>query len=66
MPARFVAERILVLNGVGMMELNGEMYVVAPGSLVEIAPGVPHTWTACPPGVTLPDHTASDGRFLMI
>ena len=66
MPACFVAERIMVLNGIGMMELNGEVYVVAPGSLVEIARGVPHTWTACPPGVTLPDQTVSDGTFLMI
>ena len=61
-----LAERILVLNGVGLTELNGAIFLVAPGSLVDIAPGVPHTWTACPPGVRLPDGSISDGRFLMI
>ena len=61
-----LAERILVLNGVALTELNGTVFLVAPGSLVDIAPGVPHTWTACPPGVRLPDGSASDGQFLMI
>ena len=61
-----LAERILVVNGVALTELNGEVVLVAPGTLVDIAPGVPHTWTACPPGVRLPDGTTSDGRFLMI
>ncbi len=61
-----LAERILVLNGVALTELNGEVFLVAPGTLVDIAPGVPHTWTACPPGVRLPDGGTSDGRFLMI
>ena len=66
MRERFVAERILVLNGTAMTELQGEVFVVADGSLVDISPGVPHTWTACPPGIRLPDGTVSDGRFLMI
>jgi hypothetical protein len=61
-----IAERILVLNGVGLVELNGEILLAAPGTLVEICPGVPHTWTACPPGLVLPDGTASDGSFLMV
>ena len=61
-----LAERILVLNGVALTELNGAVFLVAPGSLVDIAPGVPHTWTACPPGVRLPDGSVSDGHFLMI
>ena len=61
-----VAERILVLNGVGLVELNGEIMLAAPGTLVEIRPGVPHTWTACPPSVVLPDGTVSDGSFLMV
>ena len=61
-----LAERILVLNGVALTELNGAVFLVAPGSLVDIAPGVPHTWTACPPGVRLPDGSTSDGSFLMI
>lgn len=64
--ARLVAERILVLNGVALVELNGEVLIVPPLALVTIAPGVPHTWTACPAGVVLPDGTASDGRFTMI
>ena len=61
-----LAERILVLKGVALTELTGAIVLVAPGSLVDIAPGVPHTWTACPPGVRLPDGGTSDGQFLMI
>lgn len=61
-----VTERILVLNGLGLVELAGQVYLVAPESLVEISPGIPHTWTACPAGVVLPDGTASDGSFLMV
>ncbi len=63
---RLLAERILVLNGCGLAELAGALHVVAPGSLVDIGPGVPHTWTACPPGVRLPDGSRSDGTFLMV
>lgn len=47
----FTAERILVLSGVALVELNGQIYVIPPKTLVTIAPGVPHTWTACPAGV---------------
>jgi hypothetical protein len=61
-----VTERILVLNGVALVELSGIVYVVAPGSLVTICAGVPHTWTACPAGVKLPDGQVSDGTFLMV
>jgi hypothetical protein len=61
-----VTERILVFNGVAMVELNGNVYVIAPGSLVTISPGVPHTWTACPPGVKLPNGEVSDGKFFMV
>lgn len=61
-----VTERILVLNGVALVELNGKIYIIAPGSLVSIAPGVPHTWNACPAGVRLPDGITSDGQFLMV
>lgn len=63
---RLLSERILVLNGVGITELGGEYYVVAPGSLVDIPPGIPHTWNACPAGVVLPDGSVSDGSFTMI
>ncbi|KIW25176.1 uncharacterized protein PV07_10836 [Cladophialophora immunda] len=59
-------ERILVLHGVGMVEIAGTLYAVAPGSLVDIIGGVPHTWTACPPGVRLPDGSVSNGSFTMV
>jgi hypothetical protein len=63
---KLIAERIMVLNGVGLVELAGDIFVVAPGSLVEAKGGVPHTWTACPPGVKLPDGTVSEGSFTMV
>jgi hypothetical protein len=73
---KFVGERIVVLNGVALVELNKEIYVIPPKSLVTIAPGVPHTWTACPPGVSIPSPKAegaetaapitSTGTFLML
>lgn len=62
----FVIERILVLNGVALVELNGMIYIIPPGSLVTIAPGVPHTWTGAPAGISLPDGKTSDGSFLMV
>jgi len=61
-----VTERILVLDGVALVQLNGLTYVIPPGSLVTIGPGVPHTWTACPPHVKMPDGEVSQGRFLMV
>ena len=63
---RLLAERILVTGGVGLVELNGEVYVIPHGCLVDIPEGVPHTWSACPPGVTMPDGTTSTGQFLMV
>lgn len=73
----FTSERILVLNGVAMVELNGEVYVIPPRTLVTIAGGVPHTWTAAPKGVRIPAPSpsfsllssvpvVSDGTFLMV
>jgi hypothetical protein len=64
--SELAAERILVLNGVALTELAGEIYVAAPGTMVEIEPGIPHTWTACPPGVVLPNGVISEGQFLMV
>ncbi|MBN7761569.1 hypothetical protein JYP52_10505 [Nitratireductor aquibiodomus] len=61
-----LAERILVMNGVGLLELVGELYVMPPQTMIDIAPGLPHTWTACPDGLELPDGTVSNGRFDMI
>lgn len=63
---KLVDERIMVLHGVGLVELAGKYYVVAPGSLVDAVGGVPHTWTACPAGVKLPDGTVSTGTFTMV
>nr|WP_042671869.1 hypothetical protein [Methylobacterium sp. B34] len=63
---RLLAERILVTGGVGLVELNGEIYVIPDGTLVDIPEGIPHTWTACPPGVALPDGTETTGRFVMV
>lgn len=76
----FTSERILVLNGMAMVELNGEVYAIPPKTLVTIARGVPHTWTACPAGVTTPSRPnaapftpeerkelpVADGTFLMV
>lgn len=63
---RLTDERIMVLHGVGMVEIAGELWVVAPGSLVDAKGGVPHTWTACPPGVKLPNGYVSEGKFTMV
>lgn len=63
---QLLAERILVFNGCGLVEIAGALYVAAPGTLVDIAPGVPHSWTACPRGVRLPDGATADGTFLMV
>lgn len=72
---RFTCERILVLSGVALVEMNGEVYVIPPKTLVTIEPGVPHTWTACPAGVNplqalgLGEESGScvsEGKFLMI
>ena len=63
---RLLAERILVTGGAGLVELNGDSFVIPPGGLVDIPEGVPHTWSACPPGVELPDGTTTTGQFLMV
>ncbi|KAF7854536.1 uncharacterized protein EAF02_011711 [Botrytis sinoallii] len=43
---RYVVENILVLDGVAIVELSGEIYVELPETLVSIEGGMPHTWTA--------------------
>lgn len=63
---RLVDERIMILHGVAMVELAGDIYAVAPGSLVTTVGGVPHTFTACPAGVKLPDGSISTGTFTMV
>lgn len=64
--ARLVDERIMILNGVALLEIAGEYFAIAPGSLVDTVGGVPHTFTACPAGVKLPDGTISNGKFMML
>ena len=63
---RLLDERIMVLHGVGMIEIAGEIWVTASGTLADLVGGVPHTWTACPAGVKLPDGSVSDGKFTMV
>ena len=63
---KLVDERIMILHGVGLVEIAGEYFAVAPGSLVTTVGGVPHTFTACPTGVKLPDGTVSTGTFVMV
>lgn len=46
--------------------MNGELYVIPPKTLVTIAAGVPHTWTACPKGVVVGNEVEAQGRFLMV
>ncbi|KAF2159569.1 hypothetical protein M409DRAFT_70894 [Zasmidium cellare ATCC 36951] len=63
---RLVDERIMILHGVGLVEMAGEVFAVAPGSLVTTVGGVPHTFTACPAGVRLPHGIVSTGTFTMV
>lgn len=63
---RLLDERILFLDGVGLVQLAGELFVVAPGSLVEAAGGAPHAWTVCPAGAELADWIVSEGEFTMV
>lgn len=69
---RYVVEKIIVLNGVAVAELAGEIYVVPPKTMVIIGPGVPHSWVAAPPGVDLlalgiaDEPVVSDGQFLAV
>lgn len=75
----FATEKIIVLTGIAVAELAGEIYVVPPKTMVIIAPGVPHTWVAAPAGLDLhelgiasqdPGHEIqvrpSDGTFLAV
>jgi len=70
---RYIVEKILVLNGVALAELSGQIYVVPPNTMVLIGPGVPHTWTACPPGLDLQaigvstdEKIVSEGKFTAV
>lgn len=71
-PSRLVAESLLFLNGGGLVELAGEIYVIPPHTMNLIAPGVPHAWTACPPGLDiqrllgLQEELVSDGQFIAL
>lgn len=61
-----IDERIMILHGVALVEIAGEYFAVASGSLVYTRGGVPHTFTACPAGVKLPDGSVSSGMFTMV
>jgi hypothetical protein len=72
---RFVVEKIFVPYGVGLAEFGGELFVIPPKTLILIAAGVPHTWTACPPGLNVTnalgltgqdEDIISDGRFMAV
>jgi hypothetical protein len=71
----FVVEKIFVPYGVGLAELGGQLFVIPPRTLILIAAGVPHTWTACPPGLNVTKalgldgqdkEIISDGRFMAV
>ncbi|KAI1371675.1 hypothetical protein F4677DRAFT_450159 [Hypoxylon crocopeplum] len=70
---RYIVEKILVLNGVALAELSGDTYVIPPNTMVVIGAGVPHTWTACPPGLDLQalgvskdEKIVSEGKFTAV
>ncbi|KAH7389184.1 hypothetical protein BKA64DRAFT_758369 [Cadophora sp. MPI-SDFR-AT-0126] len=70
---RLVAERITVLNGVAVTEQAGQLFVIPPNSMVIAAAGVPHAWTAAPPGIDFRalgisggEELISTGRFAAI
>ena len=68
----YVVEKIIVLNGVAVAELEGGLYVIPPKTMVTIARGVPHTWVAASPGLNLQllgvsdEEIVSDGQFLAV
>ncbi|KAL4744929.1 hypothetical protein BDW72DRAFT_208620 [Aspergillus terricola var. indicus] len=72
---RYVVEKIMVMEGVAVAELGGELYVIPPHTLVLIGAGVPHTWTACPRGIDFGalgfpnddgENVVSTGRFIAV
>lgn len=72
---RFIVEKIFVPYGVALVELCGQVYVIPPRTLVLIAPGVPHTWTACPAGLNVSEalsleeedeEVISSGEFMAV
>lgn len=71
---RFVLENIFVPYGVGLAEFGGELFVIPPKTLILIKAGVPHTWTACPPGLNVTkalgltdgEEIISDGKFMAV
>lgn len=70
---RYIVEKIMVMEGVAVAELGGEFYVLPPHTLVLIGAGVPHTWTACPPGIdfgalgfSTEEKVVSKGKFVAV
>lgn len=69
----YIVEKIMVMEGVAVAELGGEFYVLPPHTLVLIGAGVPHTWTACPPGIdfgalgfSTEEKVVSKGKFVAV
>lgn len=70
----FVVEKIFIPYGVALAEFGGQLFVIPPRTLILIASGVPHTWTACPPGLNVTralgltdkDEIISDGKFMAV
>lgn len=69
---RYVVEKLIILNGIAVAEIEGEIYVIPPGCMVTIAHGVPHAWVAASEGLDLQalgvadESLVSDGRFLAV
>lgn len=69
---RYVVEKLIILNGIAVAEIKGEIYVIPPGCMVTIAHGVPHAWVAAPEGLDLQalgvadGSLVSNGRFLAV
>lgn len=67
---RYVVEKIIVLNGVAVVGLAGEIYVLPPKTMATIGRDVPHSWVAAPAGVDLQalgvadEPVVSDGQSL--
>lgn len=62
--SKYVVEKIMVLGGVALAELAGEVYVIPPMTMVIIGTGVPHAWAACPAGLDLQKLGISDEQVV--
>lgn len=69
---RYVVEKLIILNGIVVAKIEGEIYVIPPKCMVTIAHGAPHAWVVAPKGLDLQalgvadKSLVSDGRFLVV